>query len=110
MNSLITMHNGMPLLDAETASKVVEVERMIKVLTEEKDTLRMAIFKAMEESGTIKVETDDLIINYIAATDKESFDSKKFRKDHPDLYDEYITMKPVKPTLRITLKEKDDEA
>ena len=109
MDKLITMSGGVPLLDAEMAKKIATFEVLIKALKEQEDELRMAIFKAMEESGTVKVETDDFTINYIAATDKETFNKNKFRKDHPDMYDEYITMSPVKASIRITLKEKKDE-
>lgn len=105
MNSLITYKGEMPLLDAETASKLVEFERMIKSIKEQEDALRAAILASMEESGIIKLTADDLTINYISATDKEVFNAKQFREDNPDLYDEYVTMRPVKASIRITVKE-----
>ena len=58
----------------------------------------------MEEKGIIKIETDDLIINYIAPTDRETLDSKSLRQDHPQLYDAYIKMTPVKSSIRIKVK------
>ena len=106
MESLITINNGVPLLDGETASKIVEFERLIKSIKEQEDALRTAVFTAMEESGTVKLETDDLIINYISESDKETFNAKQFRKDYPGLYDDYITMSKVKAQIRIKLKEK----
>ena len=105
MNSLIAINNGVPVLDAETAQKIVEFERMIKSIKEQEETLRMAVFSAMESNNVVKVETDDLTITYVAATDRETFNSKKFRKDHPDMYDEYVSMSPVKASIRIKVKE-----
>ena len=109
INNLITISNGIAVLDAETASKIAEYERTIKRAEAAEKTLREAIFKAMEDSGIIKLDSDELTINYIAATDKETFDKKAFRKDHPDMYDEYISMSPVKASIRINLKEQADE-
>ena len=37
-----------------------------------------------------------------------TFDSKKFREDHPNLYDEYIKMSDVKSSIRIKVKENAD--
>ena len=31
----------------------------------------------------------------------ETFDSKTFRKDHPDLYDEYVSISMVKASVRM---------
>ena len=58
----------------------------------------------MEKRNIIKLETDDLSINYIASTDRETFDSKTFRAEHEDLYNEYIKMTPVKSSIRIKVK------
>ena len=59
---------------------------------------------AMEQYGLVKIETPSFLINYIAQTDRETFDSKKFKADNPDLYDEYIRITPVKASVRIKLK------
>jgi hypothetical protein len=60
----------------------------------------------MEKQGIIKLEdeTNGLSINYIAKGYKENFDKKKFREDHPDKYDDYIKMSPVKAYIKIKVK------
>ena len=58
----------------------------------------------MEENQVIKLETPDLLISYVASTDRETFDSKTFKADQQDLYDEYVKMSPVKASIRIKLK------
>ena len=91
-------------LDNEIGKQIAEFERQLKDLKEKEDELKLNILNEMEEKGIIKIETDDLIINYIAPTDRETFDSKTFKEQHQDLYDEFIKMTPVKSSIRIKIK------
>lgn len=101
---LIKVENNLPVLDNETAYQIAEFERQIKFLEEQEKKLKQAILEEMEAKGFIKVETDVIAITYVAATDREKFDSKKFREENPALYDEYVSMTPVKPSIRIKVK------
>ena len=101
---LIKLENDLPVLDNDTAYQIAEFERQIKLLEEQEKKLKQAILDEMEAKGFIKIETDVLTITYVAATDREKFDSKKFRAENPDLYDEYVSMTPVKPSIRIKVK------
>ena len=60
--------------------------------------------QAMEKNGIVKIESDDLRINYIAETTRETFDSKQFKADMPDLYAEYVKFSKVKPSVRIKVE------
>lgn len=101
---LIKVENGIAILDAEIAYQIAEFERQAKFIKDEEERLKSAILKEMEAKGIIKIETDDIRINYVAPTDREKFDSKQFRSDHSELYDEYVSMIPVKSSIRIKVK------
>ena len=75
-----------------------------RVIEEKEKALKQAILEEMEAKNILKIENDDLVLNYIAPTDRETFDSKSFKEDHQDMYDEYIKMTPVKSSVRIKLK------
>lgn len=107
MSDLITLTEAGALLDQETAQRIADFERKIKEIKRSEDELRQGILEEMQEKKIIKLETDDLVISYIAATDRQTFDTKAFRKDQPDLYDEYIKISPVKESIKIRLKERD---
>ena len=101
---LIKVYGEAAILDGTTAKHIAEFEKMAKEIKAKEDELKKAILTEMESKGIIKLETDELTISYVAATDRETFDSKKLRTDNPDLYDEYIRMSTVKPSIRIKLK------
>lgn len=102
---LIKIIDNKPILDSEIASQLAEYERKVKLIEEEEKRLKSAILKAMEEHNIIKIDTEEILINYIPDGDREKFESKKFKEDHPDLYDEYISLIPVKSSIRIRIKK-----
>lgn len=101
---LIKVENELAILDPEVSKTIAEFERQIKTIKEQEDNLKKAIIEEMEKNQIVKLETPDLLISYVASTDRETFDSKTFRADHQDLYDEYVSMTPVKSSIRIKVK------
>ena len=85
-------------------SQIAEMEMKLKELKASKDALSQVLLEQMEKRNIIKLETDQLRISYIAETDREQFNSKKFRSDNPDLYDKYVDIVPVKANVRIKVK------
>ena len=106
MKELIRLENEVAFLDADVSAKIAEFERQIKALKDQEEMLKKAILDEMENKGIIKVETEDLVISYVASTDREKFNTRKFRLINPDIYDEYCSMIPVKASIRIKVKER----
>ena len=104
MNELIRIRDGAVLLDPNTSREIAEFERRMKEIKEAEDKLKQDILAEMEEKNILKIDTSDVTISYIASTDRETFDSKAFRTDHADLYDEYVKLSPVKASVRIKVK------
>lgn len=105
MKELIKIENGTSLLDTEVSNKIAEFERQIKLIKEAEDALKEMVKAEMEAKGILKVQdnTNGMTISYIAPYDKETFDSKKFKADKPDMYDEYVKLTPVKASIRIKI-------
>lgn len=101
MNELII--NG--ALAPSAAHRLAHFERMVKEIKAAEDELKTSIKNEMERRGITKLTDDELTITYIAPTDAEKFDKARFRKEHPELHDEYIRMTPVAGYIKITLKE-----
>lgn len=99
MDGLIKFENGK--LAQQAVDYITAVETQMKALKEQYDDFRDRLQKAMEQNGLIKVEADGLKINYIAETTRETFDSKQFREDFPDLYNEYVKFSKVKACVKI---------
>ena len=106
MGELIKVESGTAVLNAEAVRKIAEFENTMKKLKQAEDKLKKDILAEMEEKDIVKIENETMTISYIGATGRETFNSKKFRADNPDLYDEYVTISPVKSSIRIKVKER----
>lgn len=105
MDQLIEVRNDVAVLSDDVSNTLIEIENNIKLLKEKEDLIKQSILDEMENKNIIKLDNDKLTINYIAPSDRETFDSKKFKSDHQDLYDEYIRMTPIKSSIRIKVKD-----
>lgn len=104
MADLIRIDGTRALLDVTVSQKIAAFEKQIKEMKAQEDLLKAMILDEMERRGIIGLETDELKVSYVAATDRETFDSKALRADHPELYDEYVRISPVKSSVRIKVK------
>ena len=101
---LIKVEDGKALLNIATSKQLYEFEKAMKELKEQEDEIKASILQEMEDKNIKSIECDELLISYIAPSDRETFDSKKFRDEHSDLYDEYVKFTPVKSSVRIKLR------
>ena len=99
MNDLIKVENGK--LADYTIYYIQNAEKRIKELKEQYDQFKADLLEFMEQNGILKLEAENLKISYVAESERESFDSKQFKADMPDLYDEYVKFTKVKPSIRI---------
>ena len=101
---LIKVENELVLASDELIAEVLEVKVLEERLKAKKDNLTLSLMQEMQDKGIMKIETDDVVISYIAESERETFDSKQFREDYPDMYDEYVKFTKVKPSVRIKTK------
>lgn len=105
MNELIQKINNVAVLNTATINMLIDIDKKKKELEEAEKIIRNALLVEMRNEGIAKIESEELLINYIAPSDKESFDSKTFRAEHPDLYDNYVKMSHAKDSIRINIKD-----
>ena len=104
MESLIKVENGTALMDPLVAEQIAAYEENIKKLKAAEEELKAQILAEMEDKGIIKIDNDFLTITYVAASDRETLDTKMLRADLPEIFDDYVKMTPVKASVRIKVK------
>ena len=100
---LIKVENGY-VLDKQSIEEIREVEKLAKVVKQRQDKIKADLLNVMEQNGIIKFENEEILINYIAPSTRETFDAKKLKEDNQDLYDLYVKLSDVKASVRIKLK------
>lgn len=105
MNEIIKIENGVATLDSNVTKKIAEFEAQIKAAKKQEEDLKKSILEAMRDNGIIKIDNDNLTVNYIAGHDQERFDTKTFKEENKMIYDEYVKMVHVKDSVRIKVKD-----
>lgn len=104
MNELLVKNEEEIVLKDEFVNYIVDLKNKEAKIKEEINSFTEELLKEMEKQNVIKIDIPEILINYIAPSERETFDSKTFREEHEDLYDEYVKFSPVKSSLRIKVK------
>ena len=95
---------GYPMRAEQAIKMLAGFETQVKEIEKKQKAIKDALLAAMEQNGVVKIETPEMLVNYIAASTRESFDTATFKKENPDAYDLYCKITPVKPSLRVKLR------
>jgi len=108
LNDLTIITGEKPTLHKSAVETIIEIENNIKKYSNMRDEYRLTLLKGMEEHGITDILDEDtgLHIHYNEAkSDLETFDKKQFRKEQPDIYDQYVTFTGKKSAyLTVTRK------
>ena len=106
IKELLVLDNEVYNLEKNASSILAELDKEEKRIKQKKEEIKSQLKYEMEAKGikSIKDEVNGINITYIEETQKETFDSKAFRKDNPDLYDNYVKFSDVKASVRISIK------
>ena len=97
--------------EEEALARISEQEEVIIALKKEIDRREaekqeaLDILKArMEEGGLKKLETQNLLLTLVAESESTTFDSKRFKEEHPELAEQYTKKVVRKSYVKITLR------
>lgn len=88
----------------EVCERIISLEKQAKEIKKQQDSMKNEILEAMQEYGVLKLDNEFMKIAFIPEHDAEKFDSKAFKSENPDIYDSYVKLSKVKPSIRITVK------
>lgn len=103
MNEIMITNDN--LIPKETENQIIKIEQQIAELKKSQEEMKSKLIQEMAIRNIKKIETEKITITYIEPTTRETFDTKSFRTDHSDLYDEYARLSDVKASIRIGVKK-----
>lgn len=83
---------------------MADMLRQKKELEAREKEVRAKLVEAMDAYGVKSFENDLLKVTHIAATSKTTVDSKRLKKEQPEVYAEYSKTSTVAASVRIALK------
>jgi predicted phage-related endonuclease len=104
------------VIDSELKERYNKAELMLVTIEQnyerakaEAQELRNILLAEMEKQGIMSFETDNIKLTYIPQVERVSVDSGKLKKLYPQVYGNCTKITKVKPSLRIKVKELEDE-
>lgn len=95
---------SLPILAKEAEQMIVDIETQIKALEEQKDNLREGVMRAMVQAGLYSWKGEKVSITRKTASTRKTFDAKRFEKEHPELYNQYVKETLTSEVLQIKIK------
>lgn len=88
----------------EREALLESLTRRIKELSAEADGIKAELLEQMGENGDKSFDTGRMLVTYVAPSKSSRFDSSRFKKEHADLYGEYMKESETKASLKITIR------
>lgn len=104
MNNIIERKDSDVMISEEVCERIISLEKQAKEIKKQQDNMKAEILDAMQKYGVLKLDNEFLKIAFVPEHDAERFDSKTFKDENPDVYDMYVKISKVKPSIRITVK------
>lgn len=89
---------------ADALRLIADLQAQVKEVEESIAGAKEQIYQEMLAKGVDKIEVDGVAITLKKPYSASKFDSTSFKKDHPDLADEYTKTSEVKGSITIKLK------
>ncbi len=88
----------------ENEESLIALGKTIKRLQDEYDTVKQQVFDKMKESGEGSIDTGRVLYTVTKPSVRSSFNSKAFKKDHADMYEQYISQTEISESIKITIR------
>lgn len=88
----------------ENEQSLYWLSKRIKELTEEYDAIKSEVLQKMIENKDKSFDTGNILITVVAPSTRDTFDSKKFKTEHEDLYSQYSQKSTTKESLKLTIR------
>lgn len=95
---------NVPVLAQDAIEMLIEAEAELKKWQQQYDDIKSAALAAMKKHGLKSWDCEQLKMTYVPEGSSQRFDSAAFKKDHPDLYAQYMKEINTKESIRITIR------
>lgn len=98
------------LVPMQLVNTIIGIEEELSSLTEIQKEYKEKLKAAMRENGVKSWDAGRLRVSYTPSSQSNSFDTKKFQQDNPELYKKYLKTSIKADSIRVTIKEDKNES
>lgn len=89
------------------APELAKYKQVVKYYEEQESELKEMLYEKMEENDIKKIDAFSVAATRVLPSTSNRFDSMRFRKEHGDLYEQYLVESTRKGYVKLTFKEED---
>ena len=97
-------YGDLPAKVADVEGYIVTLEKLIKEKTEEMDNIKAGLCELMNKYNIKQYSSAHIQLTRVTPKPRISFDQKRFKEEHADLFEQYTKTTEVKPSIRLTIK------
>lgn len=101
---IVKVKNGQIEVAKELVKEIVEFEKQALQMKLKQEELKASLKKAMEENNIVFWETEGLKVSYRRASERTTVDSKRLKKEVPDIYEEYSKTSQVASSISLSIE------
>lgn len=102
----ITKYYGaVPAAVSKVEDYVAQLYALVKAKTDELNQIKEGLCQLMLDNGVKQYDSFRIKLTTVTPKPRKSFDSARFKEDHPDLYEQYCKASVVQPSVRLTVKD-----
>ena len=98
-------YGDLPVALRSAEDEVIRIETEMKQMKARQDELKRGLYDLMEQHDIKSFASDKLQLTRVLPTTSETFDSKRFSEEHPELYKQYVKTTNRAGSLKITIKK-----
>lgn len=103
-SALVKKEDTPVVLNQNAVDMLIQAEAMVKKWQQRYDDIKTAAMESMKKYGVKSWDCEQLKMTYMPEGSSQRFDSAAFKKDHPDLYAQYMKETKTKESIRITIR------
>ena len=84
---------------------MIECQLKIKEYESKLKEYKISIIDFMREKNLEKLDAKQAIVTYVKPSARKTIDSKKLKKDLPDIYNKYVKETTTSESVRINIKK-----
>lgn len=108
---LVRVEEGQLIIAEQIKTNLINFEKIRKSVEQQEKELKKNIEEVMRKYGITKYESNDKTLMITLGEDgtTETVDKNKLWLEYPEVYKETVKETPRKGTLRMTIRENEDE-
>lgn len=98
-----TTYGDLPARLHDVEDEIVRLEAQLHEFKEREDELKKGLYNLMMTKDVKSFTGEKIRLTRVLPTTSETFDTKRFKTEHPDIYKEYVKTTEKSGSLRITI-------